>query len=216
MQAAPFLPIREKKRIQLEVLAFERPGNGLQAGLLPAAAGFAVLKDLVAADHAGVVHLEFAPLIGGPEHEGRVAIASPGDGDGARGRLVFDEAVLRKNGGRIGFGDGTCHDADDAVGVVQKRGLGSRIKLRGVDRGVRQARLGWLLRGGAYARCEGGRSDREKEQVFPVGHRSAEHTSELQSPLNISYAVFCLKKKKKKPKKKFTTVTNLKKKKIKN
>src|SRR5881398_4121077 len=31
-------------------------------------------------------------------------------------------------------------------------------------------------------------------------HRSEEHTSELQSPLNISYAVFCLKKKKKKTK----------------
>src|SRR5881398_4237418 len=32
---------------------------------------------------------------------------------------------------------------------------------------------------------------------LPV-RRSEEHTSELQSPLNISYAVFCLKKKKKK------------------
>ena len=30
--------------------------------------------------------------------------------------------------------------------------------------------------------------------------RSEEHTSELQSPLSISYAVFCLKKKKKKKK----------------
>src|SRR5881398_1662406 len=28
-----------------------------------------------------------------------------------------------------------------------------------------------------------------------AGGRSEEHTSELQSPLNISYAVFCLKKK---------------------
>src|SRR5881398_2269000 len=28
-----------------------------------------------------------------------------------------------------------------------------------------------------------------------VGPRSEEHTSELQSPLNISYAVFCFKKK---------------------
>ena len=28
-------------------------------------------------------------------------------------------------------------------------------------------------------------------------HRSEEHTSELQSPAKISYAVFCLKKKKK-------------------
>src|ERR1051325_12042442 len=31
-----------------------------------------------------------------------------------------------------------------------------------------------------------------------VSHRSEEHTSELQSPYVISYAVFCLKKKKKK------------------
>src|SRR5213082_4272395 len=32
----------------------------------------------------------------------------------------------------------------------------------------------------------------------PRGGRSEEHTSELQSPDTISYAVFCLKKKKKK------------------
>src|SRR3546814_7120661 len=31
-----------------------------------------------------------------------------------------------------------------------------------------------------------------------LGHRSEEHTSELQSLMRISYAVFCLKKKKKK------------------
>src|SRR3546814_4343076 len=31
--------------------------------------------------------------------------------------------------------------------------------------------------------------------VFLVGHRSEEHTSELQSLMRISYAVFCLKKK---------------------
>src|SRR5881398_3786525 len=36
----------------------------------------------------------------------------------------------------------------------------------------------------------------------PWRRRSEEHTSELQSPLNISYAVFCLKKKKKKKRKK--------------
>src|SRR3546814_1305110 len=30
----------------------------------------------------------------------------------------------------------------------------------------------------------------------PSGHRSEEHTSELQSLMRISYAVFCLKKKK--------------------
>src|SRR6184192_2220858 len=34
--------------------------------------------------------------------------------------------------------------------------------------------------------------------VGPAAGRSEEHTSELQSPIDISYAVFCLKKKKKK------------------
>src|SRR3546814_4369737 len=33
--------------------------------------------------------------------------------------------------------------------------------------------------------------------IFAVGFRSEEHTSELQSLMRISYAVFCLKKKKK-------------------
>src|SRR3546814_7049342 len=33
---------------------------------------------------------------------------------------------------------------------------------------------------------------------FPCAHRSEEHTSELQSLMRISYAVFCLKKKKNK------------------
>src|SRR3546814_10070460 len=33
--------------------------------------------------------------------------------------------------------------------------------------------------------------------VFCIGGRSEEHTSELQSLMRISYAVFCLKKKKK-------------------
>src|SRR3546814_6642605 len=32
--------------------------------------------------------------------------------------------------------------------------------------------------------------------LLPTGHRSEEHTSELQSLMRISYAVFCLKKKK--------------------
>src|SRR3546814_6870835 len=45
---------------------------------------------------------------------------------------------------------------------------------------------------------------RARQSVFAVarqqglGHRSEEHTSELQSLMRISYAVFCLKKKTKK------------------
>src|SRR3546814_2127038 len=38
-------------------------------------------------------------------------------------------------------------------------------------------------------------------QTYVVVMRSEEHTSELQSLMRISYAVFCLKKKKKKKKK---------------
>src|SRR3546814_4988072 len=37
----------------------------------------------------------------------------------------------------------------------------------------------------------------EAKTRFPSGIRSEEHTSELQSLMRISYAVFCLKKKKK-------------------
>src|SRR3546814_3515074 len=37
----------------------------------------------------------------------------------------------------------------------------------------------------------------EQRGELPAVHRSEEHTSELQSLMRISYAVFCLKKKKK-------------------
>src|SRR3546814_4860423 len=42
-----------------------------------------------------------------------------------------------------------------------------------------------------------------------AGDRSEEHTSELQSLMRISYAVFCLKKKKKSPKQSQTSGTHL-------
>src|SRR3546814_9375694 len=37
--------------------------------------------------------------------------------------------------------------------------------------------------------------DRHFQQITGIGERSEEHTSELQSLMRISYAVFCLKKK---------------------
>src|SRR3546814_2107802 len=40
---------------------------------------------------------------------------------------------------------------------------------------------------------------RPRLQRLQLRHRSEEHTSELQSLMRISYAVFCLKKKKQKP-----------------
>src|SRR5216110_3986715 len=45
------------------------------------------------------------------------------------------------------------------------------------------------------------RPHRREGAVEECGHRSEEHTSELQSRELISYAVFCLKKKKKKRRK---------------
>src|SRR3546814_8441568 len=53
------------------------------------------------------------------------------------------------------------------------------------------------------ARGRSAQSWSRHNESFPPGfvhhsHRSEEHTSELQSLMRISYAVFCLKKKKKK------------------
>src|SRR3546814_1465051 len=45
------------------------------------------------------------------------------------------------------------------------------------------------------ARCRSGKWPRYSHSP-PFGRRSEEHTSELQSLMRISYAVFCLKKKK--------------------
>src|SRR6184192_1873506 len=50
----------------------------------------------------------------------------------------------------------------------------------------------------------GWRRDESRFRLRSRGEgRSEEHTSELQSPIDISYAVFCLKKKKKKTPNKF-------------
>src|SRR3546814_10822931 len=56
-----------------------------------------------------------------------------------------------------------------------------------------------LRRGGDRLAGIGARDERAGRQCLEVG-RSEEHTSELQSLMRISYAVFCLKKKKQKDK----------------
>src|SRR3546814_10338867 len=63
-------------------------------------------------------------------------------------------------------------------------------------------------RGGRGGRGEVRRSH-ERRVLRRPGRRSEEHTSELQSLMRISYAVFCLKKKKAyKPKQKTTETKN--------
>src|SRR3546814_10048140 len=74
---------------------------------------------------------------------------------------------------------------------------------RGVLRRIEQGMvLGWAMNA-----CLRKRAIQRPDDVAPFTHapRSEEHTSELQSLMRISYAVFCLKKKTKK-----VTTENLK------
>src|SRR3546814_2934002 len=66
--------------------------------------------------------------------------------------------------------------------------LASRQALRAVGVGARKSLQGQRLQPGAAPHRQG-------IGVSPI-FRSEEHTSELQSLMRISYAVFCLKKKK--------------------
>src|SRR3546814_2761920 len=57
----------------------------------------------------------------------------------------------------------------------------------------------WVVKNGAnVAMCDTVRNLVRFRQLNLLGNRSEEHTSELQSLMRISYAVFCLKKKKQK------------------
>src|SRR3546814_2522068 len=67
--------------------------------------------------------------------------------------------------------------------------LGEHARGVEIDPRLRQPALGLTQRAHGNANRRDGR-----------GKRSEEHTSELQSLMRISYAVFCLKKKKKKEK----------------
>src|SRR3546814_6171064 len=72
---------------------------------------------------------------------------------------------------------GRCRGELEAAGLQDRRSL------------CRAVLAGLFDRGGA-SRGRGGR------RPVPPTRRSEEHTSELQSLMRISYAVFCLKKKK--------------------
>src|SRR5881398_3886837 len=92
----------------------------------------------------------------------------------------------------------------DAVGDVgEKRGQGLRARDWGCH-GLRLAEEDTLVGRDALRDAPAAIRPPHRHRVDGIAlpdaegqHRSEEHTSELQSPLNISYAVFCLKKKKK-------------------
>src|SRR3546814_8355055 len=70
-------------------------------------------------------------------------------------------------------------------------GGGGELSLAGQHLGVAQSGR----RGAGEARLQQRSEGREQRPQIVVALRSEEHTSELQSLMRISYAVFCLKKK---------------------
>src|SRR3546814_3857729 len=88
----------------------------------------------------------------------------------------------------------TWRDQGRAIGVVEHfAGRAQLLAERGRLQGL-QADTGGLERGGVHYHRSCGFAFRAFPGV-PFGTRSEEHTSELQSLMRISYAVFCLKKK---------------------
>src|SRR3546814_7062214 len=101
----------------------------------------------------------------------------------------------RDAGADFGSADQVAHvDAADVVAFLQV-GRVLRVGLAVGDRVLADARGEALQHGEVLhlLHCE----DVGRVQVVADRHRSEEHTSELQSLMRISYAVFCLKKKQK-------------------
>src|SRR3546814_4389566 len=84
---------------------------------------------------------------------------------------------------------GTAHLEDPAADVREPVGGGEAA-------GSRVVGIGEVLEGVARVAPAVGVDALREEEAEPGGERSEEHTSELQSLMRISYAVFCLKKKK--------------------
>src|SRR3546814_6575091 len=80
---------------------------------------------------------------------------------------------------------------------------GQQVSLpRGMDDGIaapEQEAVAGVRRGADFVRGRRVTEKLHRPVVAAVPPRSEEHTSELQSLMRISYAVFCLNKKKKKP-----------------
>src|SRR3546814_5522009 len=81
---------------------------------------------------------------------------------------------------------------NNSVGGINRYAVDHSIKLGG--------RIVWMPTFSAANHIEQHRRDAHFDEKFPTPKekllRSEEHTSELQSLMRISYAVFCLKKKK--------------------
>src|SRR3546814_2448648 len=113
---------------------------------------------------------------------------SPECNDGSRSWRVY-----RAAGRPARFG--VCDDARTSAASLVKSGLGRTRIMAKVKHPPAPCEMGEetaRLRALPWQEKEKGRDERPTDQS-----RSEEHTSELQSLMRISYAVFCLKKKKK-------------------
>src|SRR3546814_10772941 len=86
-----------------------------------------------------------------------------------------------------------CPTVGDATGA-NEHAAAMFAEAHPVEHGIEEARKR-LERRQTEASARHG--EQVEDAVQNLGHRSEEHTSELQSLMRISYAVFCLKKKRK-------------------
>src|SRR3546814_2377362 len=98
---------------------------------------------------------------------------------------------------------GSLSETIDAVNMAHRAGYTSVMSHRsGETEDTTIADLAVALNCGQIKTGSASRSDRiaKYNQLLRIEERSEEHTSELQSLMRISYAVFCLKKKNKQKK----------------
>src|SRR3546814_1090905 len=92
--------------------------------------------------------------------------------------------------------------SSDLIGEEQLQAIDEAHAVHRVAADADAGRLAESERGGLRHRLVGqrgrARDDADAAGPIDVAGRSEEHTSELQSLMRISYAVFCLKKKKEK------------------
>jgi len=108
-----------------------------------------------------------------------------------------DRMLLRRNPFRIIEGALIAAEALDAERIVFALKASFETEIDRLDRALQEvARAGWTERPTLIVHGPAEYLYGEETALLEVV-RSEEHTSELQSPNLISYAVFCLKKKKK-------------------
>src|SRR3546814_727158 len=118
----------------------------------------------------------------------------------AAGTPVAPGKAFKRRGKRV-CGEIRPEGVDEqqfGIGRLPEHEIGKTNLARGADNQVRRRQVAGVQKGvdvrrldlvGVYPARPGGGGDRAGRP-----HRSEEHTSELQSLMRISYAVFCLKK----------------------